>query len=58
MELVLSIVIVLTAVAGLGLGLTLTGRAPRTSCDGLACDPETRCAGCPRRKTTPEARHG
>jgi hypothetical protein len=50
MELFLAVIIVCLSAGGLALGLMLGGRAPRTACDGLACLPESRCAGCPRRR--------
>ena len=50
MEFALAVVIVALSALGLALGLILTGRPPRTSCDGAACVTGSRCAGCPRRK--------
>ncbi len=53
MELVFAVLIICLAAIGLSLGLILGGRAPRTACDGLSCLPDSRCAGCPRRRKDP-----
>ncbi|EPX76677.1 hypothetical protein [Salipiger mucosus] len=54
MELLLGIGIVLLAVGGLCAGLLLTGRPPRTACDGIACVGGGRCDACPKRAAARE----
>ena len=50
MEFLIALVIVCLAACGLSLGLILTGRPPKTACDGIKCLGGRPCAGCPRRR--------
>ncbi|SDZ40569.1 hypothetical protein SAMN05444004_11355 [Jannaschia faecimaris] len=52
MELILSICIFTLVFGGLALGLVLTGRPPRTACEGVSCIGGGRCDVCPRRLQT------
>lgn len=50
MEILLAILVFALAAGGLAAGLALTGRPPRTACDGAACHGGGACAGCPNRR--------